>query len=338
MTDGSLKTLFHPFDMGVLDEPRTGERALVINAPADFRAPAGFDAALSLVQDLRPAFRALDAARFTVTPVAQGDAYDLALVFCGRHRGQNELWIADGLERVRPGGRIVVAGGRTEGAASLRKRIAALVEIEDHASKNHGVVFWLLAPASRAIDALRTANPAASIEGGFIASPGVFSHDRIDPGSAFLIQNLPQGLKGAAADFGAGWGYLSVMLARHAPTVASIDLYEASHIACEASKANIAALAPDTQATVHWCDLLAEKVERRYDLLVMNPPFHQGRAAEPTIGEGMIRAASAALKPGGRLFMVANRTLMYEPILQAGFARHGETARNDRFKVLWAVR
>ena len=81
-----------------------------------------------------------------------------------------------------------------------------------------------------------------------------------------------------------------------------------------------------------------KSVERRYDALVMNPPFHQGRAAEPSIGEGMIRAASKALKPGGRLFLVANRQLPYEVMLNTCFARSGEAVRNDRFKILWAVR
>jgi 16S rRNA (guanine1207-N2)-methyltransferase len=79
-------------------------------------------------------------------------------------------------------------------------------------------------------------------------------------------------------------------------------------------------------------------VARQYDLIVMNPPFHQGRAAEPAIGQGMIRAASAALKPGGRLMMVANRGMPYEPVLATSFAATGETCRDDRFKVLWAKR
>jgi 16S rRNA (guanine1207-N2)-methyltransferase len=52
----------------------------------------------------------------------------------------------------------------------------------------------------------------------------------------------------------------------------------------------------------------------------------------------MIRAASKALKPGGRLHLVANRPLPYEAVLQKHFARHGETVRDERFKVLWAAR
>jgi 16S rRNA (guanine1207-N2)-methyltransferase len=70
----------------------------------------------------------------------------------------------------------------------------------------------------------------------------------------------------------------------------------------------------------------------------MNPPFHAGRAAEPAIGQGMILAACRALKPGGRLYLVANRHLPYEQVLAKEFRKSGEAVRDARYKVLWAVR
>ena len=340
MNDDFTKTLFHPFEAGLLAMPGADARALFLNAAPGFVRPQGFEGKIAAVQDFRPDFLALKAAGVAVEPEAAGDDYDLALVLLGRHRGWNELSVAEAFVRVRPGGRVVVAGGKTDGAASLARRLAGLGDIEGRASKHHGVVFWLSRGDETAdvAAALRQANPPLALEGGFRTVPGLFSHERVDAGSLLLAQSLPAGLKGAAADFGAGWGYLSVSLARLAPDVAAIDLYEASFSACAVARANMAALAPAVAARVLWHDLAAEPVERRYDLIVMNPPFHHGRAAEPAIGEGMIRAAAKALKPGGRLFLVANRPLPYEAVLQQHFARHGETARDERFKVLWAVR
>lgn len=340
MGDDFARTLFHPFEAGLLDMPGRDARVLFLNAAPGFRLPRGFDAAMHAVQDFRPAFLALKAAGHAVEPEPAGEDYDLALVLVGRHRGQNELWIAEALARVRPGGRVVVAGGKTDGIASLARRLPQMVPVEDRVAKHHGVVFWLRRgeEADAAIAALRQANAQAVIEGGFRAGPGLFSHERVDDGSKLLADSLPAGLKGVAADFGAGWGYLSVRLAERAPGVAAIDLYEAGFSACAAARANMAALAPRVEARIVWCDLLSEAVGRRYDLVVMNPPFHQGRAAEPSIGEGMIAAAAKALKPGGRLFLVANRPLPYEAALERHFSRHGETCRDARFKVLWAVR
>lgn len=340
MNDGSLKTLFHPFEAGMLEGPGAEAKVLFLNAAPGFALPEAFPAVLTLQQDFRPAFRALEGETHALAPQAEGEGYDLAMVLAGRHRGQNELWVGEALKRTRPGGRIMVAGGKTDGIASLRKRIAGLLPVDDHASKNHGVVFWLTRPddADAFVEALEAANPPLILDGGFLTVPGVFSQDHADEGSKLLAEHLPAELKGHAADFGAGWGYLSVKLAERAPDINSIDLFEASFPACVAAKANMNTLVRDVESKVQWYDLLAEPVERRYDLVVMNPPFHQGRAAEPSIGEGFIRAASAALKPGGKLYLVANRSLPYEATLETGFARHGELVRDERFKVLWAVR
>jgi 16S rRNA (guanine1207-N2)-methyltransferase len=115
-----------------------------------------------------------------------------------------------------------------------------------------------------------------------------------------------------------------------------LDLYEADFASLEAARGNVGATG--FEPGFFWTDLLSEAVERRYDGIVMNPPFHRARAAEPEIGAGMIRAAGKALKPGGRLFMVANRQLPYEQVLNAAFSSHAEIARDGMFKVLSARR
>ncbi len=51
----------------------------------------------------------------------------------------------------------------------------------------------------------------------------------------------------------------------------------------------------------------------------MNPPFHAGRSADPTMGQGFIAAAAKRLKPGGKLLLVANRQMPYEAGLKALF-------------------
>ena len=332
----ALKTLFHPFEAEALSLPRKGERILFLGAEPGLRVPSGFEATLHLVQGFRPYFRALQAAGFAVTPQTEGDGFDAALVLAGRHRGQNELRVADALERVVPGGLVVVAGGKDDGIASLRKRVDELVPLHGHMPKYHGTAFWLRRPVDmQAAATLRAANPASLIEERFHTAPGMFSFDRVDAGSKLLVDNLPGDLRGNAADFCAGWGYVAAEMAARSSGLSGLDLYEADFDALEAAKGN---LANTVAQGFFWTDLLAEPVERRYDVIAMNPPFHRSRAAEPEIGAGMIRAAAKALKPGGRLFMVANRQLPYEPVLSAAFASHAELARDGMFKVFSARR
>ena len=338
MTDDALKTLFHPFEAEILEAP--GRRALFLGARAGFRAPRSMDLDLLAVQGFRPDVLALEKAGVTVVPRAEGEGYDLALVLLSRHRGQNEAWLREAFARTRDGGLVVAAGGKTEGADSLRKRFTGVLTPSGHMPKHHGVVFWFDRPsdADLAASSFMAAEAADRIDGRFLTAPGMFSHDRVDPASKLLADNLPASIKGRVADFGAGWGYLSSETLKRAGGMTAFDLYEADWESLEAAKANVAGVGGDVPIAYHWRDLVLEPVARQYDLIVMNPPFHQGRAAEPAIGQGMIRAASAALKPGGRLLMVANRGMPYEPVLAASFAATGETCRDDRFKVLWAKR
>jgi 16S rRNA (guanine1207-N2)-methyltransferase len=256
-------------------------------------------------------------------------------VLAGRHRGQNELRIAEAVERTAPGAPVVVAGSKDDGIDSLRKRINALGPLEGHLPKHHGVAFWFLRTGTEAAVTLRAGNPDLVVEGSFKTKPGMFSFDQIDAGSKLLAANLPDDLKGTVADFCAGWGYLAAEVLERSQGLTALDLYEADFEALEAARLNVHGA---VEPRFFWIYLLAEAVERRYDAIIMNPPFHSGRAAEPGMGAGIIRAASKALKPGGRLFMVANRKLPYEQVLSAAFASHAEIARDGMFKVFSARR
>lgn len=342
MSAGISATLFHPFDRGLLAVPGAGERVLVLGAGRGFRPPAGPEKAqFSFVQGFRSDYLALKAAGYKVEPepVATETGFDAAFVVLGRHREEIEARLADALARTRAGATILAAGTKQDGAASLRKRLSGLGALDGHASKHHGVVFWLTRPDVLRDDGLAALDGAAGRDvEGYETAPGGFSRGAIDPGSRCLLDALPDNLAGRIADFGAGWGYLAAEIARRSSAVTAVDLYEAHHASLVAARRNMASHAPHLAAGFFWHDLLAEPVEGRYDAILMNPPFHHGRAAEPEIGAAMIRAAASALRPGGRLFMVANRTLPYEGVLAAAFARHGEAAGDTRFKVLWGRR
>ena len=336
MSRDALKTLFHPFASGTVSVPGEGEKILFLGAEAGFALPDGFAAELSAVQGFRPFYRQLQAQRINVTPEIEGGDYDGALVLCGKHKGENEDHIAEALTRVKAGGLIVVAGGKEDGIQPLRKRMEGFGLAVEYMPKYHGVAFWFASPADVKALTTQLAKPATRVDDRFTTAPGMFSHDRIDGGSELLASRLPTDFSGDAADFGAGWGYLSVELATKSPRIGRIDLYEAHYGALEAARANLLANCPKVAQRFFWHDLASEPVKDKYDLIIMNPPFHEGHAAEPSLGQAMIKTAAASLRSGGRLMLVANRGLPYEPVLAESFKEHGETCRNARFKVLWA--
>lgn len=332
----AAKTLLLPFERGVLDRPRPDQPFLFFNAePLPGWAPS-----VRAFQDNRGRFLDLQAAGFSVEPAFDaGEGHHSALVLSSRFRALNEHHIARAIAGTQTGSLVVVAGEKTAGIASLRKRVAGLVEIEDALAKHHATVFWFRVPAQKdaVIASLMPTEPPLA-EDRYQTGVGQFSAGEIDPGSRLLAEALPGDLAGTVGDFGAGWGYLSVEAASRCPDIASIDLYETSHAALAAARGNMERLAPDCRAGFHWRDLTHEPVERRFDAIVMNPPFHDGRRAEPAIGSTFIKAAAAALKPGGRLLMIANRHLPYERALSTAFRRMAWTREADGFKLFEAIR
>ena len=137
------------------------------------------------------------------------------------------------------------------------------------------------------------------------------------------------------ADLGAGWGYLAAEVIDRCQGVTALDLYEAEARALALARRNLAGLR--VQPGLHWHDVTAG-LPRRYDVIVSNPPFHQGRADQPELGQAFIRAAAQSLRPGGRLCLVANRHLPYEQALATGFGDVRKLADAGGFKVIHAVK
>ena len=334
MDDGAIKTLFLPFETGDVGTGGVDAHWLFLNANVPPQGSPLGRSQIAAVQGFRPYFRALETQVYKITPEVPEGKFDGAIILVSRHRGENRRFLNQAISRVRPGGKIIIAGSKTDGIASVAKEIGEHVELLGNLSKHHAKSFWFNAKPSIRFEQAEV----QAVDGRFETASGMFSSDHVDPGSAFLIESLPADMKGRVADFCAGWGYLAVEASTRFAAVKSVALYEADHSSLEAAKSNMAKLAPDMIATFHWQDLIAEKASGDYDTIIMNPPFHKGRAADPGIGTAIISNAHNALHRGGKLYLVANRNLPYEAALETGFFKSGELARNNYYKVLWATK
>ena len=224
---------------------------------------------------------------------------------------------------------IVVDGQKTDGVDSLfkscRKELGNLPSI----TKGHGRIFWFAATdvfASWAIP-----EPAKGPHG-YFTTAGVFSDGAIDAGSALLADALPPKLPARMADFGAGWGYLAEPILARAG-VKSLDLIEAEALSLTCARLNVT----DPRATFQWADATALG-GASFDGIVMNPPFHTGRATDPSLGRTFIQAAARSLASHGKLWMVANRHLPYEDTLTECFRNVETIGGNGVFKLFHANR
>ena len=297
----------------------------VLRPPATYDMAALPRDAVQVVHGFYPDYAAWQGAGYQVTqdmPQAT-----VAIVVVPRAKALARALIADACAVADF---VIVDGQKTDGIDSLfkacRKQLGNLPSI----TKAHGRMFWFAST-----DAFADWAAAAPTKGshGYFTSAGVFSDGAVDAGSAMLADALPDKLPACIADLGAGWGYLAAPVLGRAG-VKSLDLIEAEAVSVRCAKQNVS----DPRVTFHWADAMRFAPETPYDGIVMNPPFHTGRASDPGLGRNFIQTAARLLAPHGKLWMVANRHLPYETTLSECFRNVDMITSNGAFKVFHANR
>lgn len=320
-------------DSGDVLLPADGPVAVLHARPRPFLGALPPDR-LRLEQPLRPLHDAL--APLAATARIDGPAA-FVLVETTRSRSETLGAIARGLAMLPPGATLAVDGSRHDGIDGIARYLTAALPLAGAFPKAHGRLIWVRRPEvlPPEIAAWEDAARPRRNRDGFVTEPGLFSADGVDPGSAALAAVLPGRLSGRVADLGAGWGWLAAAALAGNPGITAIDLHEADGRALDAARTNVA----DPRARFHWSDVTRlGRGDGPVDAVITNPPFHQGRAAEPALGQAFIAAAARLLKPSGRLFLVANRRLPYEAALAAAFTDVERVSDDGSFKVLAAHR
>ena len=281
---------------------------------------------VEVIQGFRPDHDYFAAQGYAVAVAPSGD-YAAAVVMLPRSKAEARGLIATAADVVAKGGPIAVDGQKTDGADSILKELRKKVNLSEALAKAHGKIAVFPNPGAGALPDWAE-GPARKLPEGFVTRAAAFSSDGIDPGSAALAAALPSKLSGVVVDLGAGWGYLSSEILKR-EGVTAVHLVEAEHDALEAARANIT----DPRAQFHWADATRADLPEKADAVVMNPPFHQGREADPNLGRAFIEAAKRALAPNGTLWMVANRHLPYERTLAEAFREVEELPGPAAFKL-----
>jgi 16S rRNA (guanine1207-N2)-methyltransferase len=322
----SLDRLTHAIDAAGLVLPDTGRIAL-FGAPADTSTEALDLDRCDVIQTYFPDYAAWERRNVAVHTEAVGP-YAAVIVTLPRARDLAQDLISQA-SALTPGGLVVVDGAKTDGIESIGKALRQRLTLQGQVSKAHGKCLWFEGRA----DLADWRKPASALPSGDVTAPGVFSADGPDPASVALAAALPDTIKGRFADLGAGWGWLSrEVLMRSGVT--QLHLVEAEKRALDCARLNVT----DARAEFHWADATTWAAAAALDGVVMNPPFHHGRKADPQIGRAFVAAAARVLAPHGRLWMVANRHLPYETALTEQFRETAEIAGNSRFKILFAAR
>ena len=242
--------------------------------------------------------------------------HDGAIVFLPRERALATWVVQDAAARVRAGSPIWVVGENRAGGRTGGKQLEPLctdVRKVEAARRSSLFIGRCDEPQGRATIETSLTWFEVAIDGEplrLASLPGVFAAGRLDAGTALLLECLPEespptGLK--LLDFGCGCGVIGATIARRWPGTA-VTLLDDSWLAVEASRATFDA--NGLTGTILASDGFPDDGSR-YDWILSNPPFHQGKATNYEVAEALIEGAHARLNPRGSLMIVANRFLDY---------------------------
>jgi len=263
-----------------------------------------------------------------------GDGFDAALIRLPKAKDALDLALHAAASKVRPGGIIAVFGANAEGIRSAKGRLEVVADdVDTIAARQHARV--LTGRRKTTIDGLKAKLSdwrrvgqitIAGEKRPWVSYPGTFAKGGLDEGTAFLLEHLPAPIAGSSVlDFATGTGVLAAAISGQATL--AIHMIEADAIALAAARENVA----DARAIVGAS--LAAAGDERYDLIVSNPPIHDGIAESRHVLERLVADAPRHLRPGGRLVLVVQRRVAVVPLLGSAFAEARVIAENGRFTV-----
>ena len=211
-------------------------------------------------------------------------------------------------------------GGKTSQIARLEKSLVGTGLLDD---KNYGQ-YSEVSAATNVGEIVR-----------FTTKPGVFGWNKIDRGSEFLVDNLSLFLERLVrqpkviADLGCGYGYLSIMT--HRLTAAEFIAVDNNITAVEVCRENFKRHTVGGEVILDDC---ATGVDKKVDVVICNPPFHQGFDIDGDLTARFLEAAKKLLHGSGSAFFVVNSFIPLEKKAKGIFSKVSVLDNNRRFKLL----
>lgn len=281
----------------------------------------------------------------SVPRVGRSSVELLALEITG-DRDLSRRWLALAREVTRPDGVVLVAGANDGGIKSViadAREAIGLSVVEDYRRRSRVAHIpvpsvppdppeWMREPGIAPGTWSHLSVQESGVDLVFETLPGVFSAGRLDEGTRLLLEHMevPQG--GSVLDVGCGAGVIGVVAGRRG--AGSVTMSDVNLLAVAAARRNADLAEAAVEVVVG--DVYGGASGKRFDLIVSNPPFHQGKVVDYDVPHRLIGEAREHLNPGGRLVIVANAFLPYDRVMREHFGEVETVTATRQYRVLAA--
>ena len=265
-------------------------------------------------------------------------AFEAAVLFLPKSRDL-AAYLLEALAGQMTTGTLYLVGekrGGIEGAAKQLQRFGAPRKLDSARHCQLWQVSVQDAPPARPVEALAEHFELALADGPLqvVSLPGVFSHGRLDRGTALLLKHLDGLPCGHVLDFGCGAGVLGATVKRRYPQ-SRLTLLDVDAFAVAASRLTLAANGLEGEV-ISGDGIDAAPTD--LSLILSNPPFHTGVHTNYQASENLLKKSSVHLRKGGEMRLVANSFLRYQPLIEGALGNCQVRAEADGFRIYQATR
>ncbi len=173
-------------------------------------------------------------------------------------------------------------------------------------------------------------------ETSFVNHSNLFSREKLDIGTRFFLNHIPKGDYPIILDLGCANGVVGVAAKRLNPS-AKLIFSDESKMAIQSATTNYKNFFSD-EAEFHWTHCFENQPPGNVNLVLCNPPFHQGHTLGDSIARQMFTDAHRALVAGGILQVIGNSHLPYSALLKRLFGNSQMVAANHKFIIARAIK
>ena len=275
---------------------------------------------------------------FDLTNIAS-DSVDHIFYRISKEKAVTHHLINQAQRILKPNGTLWISGQKNEGVKTYIEKASALFGCEKSIQKDGMSYSSQLSKRNNTGEQLNDENYYELREcfdinnASVVSKPGQFGWNKIDQGSEYLISEVMPLLSNTeiehCLDLGCGYGYLTI--ASQQLSIKQRTLTDNNAAALATAQANCTRL--NINADVIAGDAGAQ-LQNRFDLILCNPPFHQGFSVDGDLTDKFLRNAAKLLTENGVAYFVVNQFIALEKKALPFFKCINLIAQNKSFKVI----